>query len=333
MNSSVRHSAIPIIDISPLNSEDLNDMKAVAQAIGTACMDHGFFYVIGHGVSISLQDELTSLSKQFFSLSEEEKMKISMKLGGRAWRGYFPLGDELTSGRPDQKEGIYFGTELSSAHPKVVSSVPLHGANLFPEKPERLGQVVLEYMEKVTQIGHTIMRGIAISLGLEAHYFEASVTKDPFILFRIFHYPASNGNAQELWGVGEHTDYGLLTILKQDEVGGLQVRSKGDWIDAPPVPNSFICNIGDMLDRMTNGLYLSTPHRVRNTSGKNRLSFPLFFDPGFDVMVERIPGTENARNEATDRWDDANVYSFEGTYGSYLLNKVSKVFPQLRDNL
>lgn len=296
-------------------------------------MDNGFFYIVGHDVPMSLQNDLVGLSHQFFSLAEEEKMKISMKLGGRAWRGYFPLGDELTSGRPDQKEGIYFGTELPPNHPKVVSKVALHGENLFPQEPDRFGDVVLEYMAELTRVGHTVMKGIAISLGLQPDHFEAGITQNPFILFRIFHYPATDGKQDELWGVGEHTDYGLITILKQDEVGGLQVKSNQHWIDAPPVPNSFICNIGDMLDRMTNGLYLSTPHRVRNTSGRSRLSFPLFFDPGFDAIVERIMETTNAQKHSNERWDQADVYSFEGTYGNYLINKVSKVFPQLHENL
>lgn len=326
-------ASIPVIDISPLTHGDEKAAAKVGLHIRRACMEHGFFYVVGHDVPIGLQSDLMELSQRFFSLPMEEKMKISMKLGGRAWRGYFPIGDELTSGKPDQKEGIYFGTELPADHPKVLSKVPLHGRNLFPEEPEQLGNVVLDYMNEATRVGHTVMKGIAISLGLQPDHFESGITNDPFILFRIFHYPATTGNQDELWGVGEHTDYGLITILKQDEVGGLQVRSNDNWIDAPPVPNSFICNIGDMLDRMTNGLYLSTPHRVRNTSGRNRLSFPLFFDPNFDAMVKHIQGTENTPVSANRRWDDADVYSFDGTYGDYLINKVSKVFPQLSAKL
>ena len=110
------------------------------------------------------------------------------------------------------------------------------------------------------------------------------------MLFRIFNYPASE---QDTWGVGEHTDYGLLTILKQDDAGGLEVKSGSNSINAPPVPHSFVCNIGDMLDRMTSGVYRSTPHRVRNMSGRDRLSFPFFFDPNFDAIVETVP-LENA---------------------------------------
>ncbi len=135
----------------------------------------------------------------------------------------------------------------------------------------------------------------------------------------------------ERWGVGEHTDYGVLTILKQDEVGGLQVRTSGGWIAAPPVPGSFVCNIGDMLDRMTRGLYRSTPHRVLNRSGRARFSFPFFFDPGWDAEVEPIEAEVVGAHadDAGERWDRASVHEFEGRYGDYVLSKVSKVFPEL----
>jgi len=138
--------------------------------------------------------------------------------------------------------------------------------------------------------------------------------------------------AEEQWGVGEHTDYGVLTILKQDDVGGLQVKIRSRWIDAPPVPNSFVCNVGDMLDRLTRGLYRSTPHRVQNVSGRSRLSFPFFFDPGFDAHIEAIDlsGMRLLEDDKDERWDHTSVHDFEGTYGDYVLGKVSKVFPELR---
>ena len=150
------------------------------------------------------------------------------------------------------------------------------------------------------------------------------------VLFRIFHYPPVTGDA---WGVGEHTDYGVLTILRQDEVGGLQVKSPAGWVDAPPVPGSFVCNIGDMLDRMTGGFYRSTPHRVRNVSGRSRLSFPVFFDPNFHARVVAINPDLDGQDDRHQRWDGANVHEFSGTYGDYILSKVAKVFPQLTRDL
>ena len=133
------------------------------------------------------------------------------------------------------------------------------------------------------------------------------------------------------WGVGEHTDYGVLTILKQDSTGGLQVKIPNGWIDAPYIPGTFICNIGDMLDRMTSGLYRSTPHRVRNESEHGRLSFPFFFDPNFDAEIQPVDlgNISLPEDDKLKRWDSTSVHEFKGTYGDYVLGKVSKVFPQL----
>jgi isopenicillin N synthase-like dioxygenase len=257
-----------------------------------------------------------------------------MDRGGRAWRGYFPVGGELTSGRPDIKEGIYFGAELDRDHPMVKAEIPLHGPNLFPSRIPLLRETVLDYLAAMTQLGHRLMEGLALSLGLDESYFYDRYTSDPLTLFRVFNYPAdvSATGGRGRWGVGEHTDYGLLTILKQDESGGLQVRSRSGWVDALPVPGSFVCNIGDMLDRMTGGLYRSTPHRVENRSGHDRLSFPFFFDPNFNAEVRPIEGINTAvvSDDKDERWDRTSVHEFRGTYGEYLLGKVSKVFPQLR---
>jgi isopenicillin N synthase-like dioxygenase len=324
-------SQVPIIDISGLvkKSDDL----AIASQIGQACREYGFFYIVGHGVDEKLQQRLEQLSRQFFAQDLETKLEIRMALGGKAWRGYFPVGGELTSGKPDLKEGIYFGAELGEDHPLVQAHTPMHGSNLFPDNIPLFRETVLEYMETITQLGHTLMAGIALSLGLEESYFTDRYTSDPLTLFRIFNYPPdlSLPDDEDKWGVGEHTDYGVLTILKQDNCGGLQVKSKSGWISAPPIPNSFVCNIGDMLDRMTGGLYRSTPHRVQNQSGHHRLSFPFFFDPNFDVEVKPIQlSGVVVDDDKSDRWDKASVHDFRGTYGDYVLSKVSKVFPELR---
>ena len=319
-------SNIPVIDISPLVYV-CGDRREVADEIGRACREAGFFYIVGHGVDLSLQQRLEEVSRQFFAQDADRKTEIAMSRGGRAWRGYFPVGGELTSGLPDQKEGIYFGAELGRDHPLVESKTPLHGPNLFPNGIPQFRETVLDYMAAMTRLGHVLMTGIALSLGLTESYFADHYTADPLILFRIFNYPAGR---RENWGVGEHTDYGLLTILKQDQSGGLQVKIGSRWIDAPPIPNSFVCNIGDMLDRMTGGLYLSTPHRAKNTTARDRLSFPFFFDPNFNAEVKPIMIGGEINENKDERWDQSSVHQFDGTYGDYLLNKVSKVFPQLR---
>jgi isopenicillin N synthase-like dioxygenase len=298
-------------------------MSQVAADIGRACRENGFFYVVGHGVPADLLGRLDAAARRFFALPEAEKLEIAMRHGGTAWRGFFPVGAELTSGRPDRKEGLYFGSELPP-DPR-----PLHGPNLFPRQVPELRTLVLEYLDAMTATAQDVLRGVAVSLGLDAEYFAAGYTADPTVLFRIFHYPPSEPDSDD-WGVGEHTDYGLLTLLAQDGNGGLQVRAAGGgWIDAPPLDGAFVCNIGDMLDRMTGGWYRSTPHRVRNASGNERLSFPFFFDPDFTAEVPALPRTP----DGTARWDGQDLRAFTGTYGEYLIGKVSHVFPELRANL
>ncbi len=322
-------AALPVIDVRPLMAGgQAAAAAAVAVQIQAACQDRGFFYVTGHGVPASLLAELADLSAEFFSLPLADKQEIAMEHGGRAWRGYFPVGAELTSGRPDLKEGLYFGTELPDDDPRVLAGLPLHGRNLFPRQVPRLRPVVLAYLDALTAAGQAVLAGVALSLGLDASYFAAGYTADPTVLFRIFHYPPSPPQ-DDGWGVGEHTDYGLVTLLAQDDSGGLQVAAPEGWIDAPPIPGTLVCNIGDMLDRLTGGWYRSTPHRVRNLSGHGRLSFPFFLDPAFGAEVPALPERAAAAADGTRRWDGEDLRAFTGTYGDYLLGKVSKVFPQL----
>jgi isopenicillin N synthase-like dioxygenase len=334
--SQLSFTEVPVIDVSPLVTR-AGDRSRVSSEIARACRDSGFFYIVGHGVDEGLQRRLEDASRRFFAQDLQTKMEIAMARGGRAWRGYFPVGAELTSGKADLKEGIYFGAELPPDHPRVKDGTPLHGANLVPRSVPELREAVLGYIDAMTRLGHALMEGIASSLGLESSYFADHYTWQPLTLFRIFNYPGNPAlpDDEPRWGVGEHTDYGLLTILKQDDTGGLQVKSGGGWRPAPPIPGTFLCNIGDMLDRMTAGQYRSTPHRVQNVTRRDRLSFPFFFDPNFDAHIKPIAAADPtlATADRAERWDHASVHEFEGTYGDYILAKVSKVFPQLRRNV
>jgi isopenicillin N synthase-like dioxygenase len=374
MSTSPPTDALPVVDIASLNRSDA-DFGRIATELDHACAEFGFFYVTGHGVDPSLVLALQKLAQQFFALPVEEKLEIAMARGGRAWRGYFPLGGELTSGRPDRKEGIYFGTELGPDDPRVQADLPLHGMNLYPARraptlpdpalpdaarPDTAGpnptqpdfrEVLLTYLESVTALGQRLLAAIAYGLGLHRDYFLDRYTRDPTVLFRIFNYPPAHvpaapsagahtakdvragAHPAEDFGVGAHTDYGLLTLLRQDDIGGLEVWHRGGWLAAPPIPDSFVCNVGDMLDRLTAGRYVSALHRVCNDSSQTRISMPLFLDPGFDAILEPIPTAPGLRpagvGSAAWRWDGTDLATLSGTYGDYLLGKVAKVFPEL----
>lgn len=342
---------IPVVDIGSLLSIPNDDTFCVSahdvvQSIHHACTTSGFFYIKNHGVPDELLNQLTDLSTRFFNLPLAEKKSIDMKLGGKAWRGFFAVGEEVTSGIPDQKEGIYFGTELDDdSDPR-----PLHGKNLWIDGPLgiEMKEAVLSYLSHVKRLGQLLMRTITCRFTLtadEKHVFLQQF-ENPTELFRIFNYPPHNTIfPNNSFGVGEHTDYGYLTILRQDNSGGLQVKSLHDanqWIDAPPVEGTFVINLGDALEHATDGIYRATPHRVlqRNNATRDRLSMPYFFDPSFDAEMRKI--TVSLDDEEDDasrrlsvaenvarRWDGSDPRQFKGTYGNYLLRKVSRAFPEL----
>jgi isopenicillin N synthase-like dioxygenase len=330
----VQSVPLPVIHVASL--VDIRASHAarleVARQLDAAARSHGFFYAAAHGVETALIARLVALSREFFASDEATKMRIPMAAGGRAWRGFFALGDELTSDRPDWKEGLYLGTELGANHPRVLAGTILHGANLWPHI-EGMRETVLAYIDALANLGHALMRGFALALDLPESWFADHGTSEPLLLLRLFNYPSRPvpAGSSATWGVGEHTDYGLLTMLWQDDVGGLQIRGDNGWIDAPPMPGTFVCNIGDMLDRMTGGRYRSVAHRVSiNTSGRDRLSIPLFFDPDFDARVQPVPGCGPGTDDSGRRWDGANLQAFDGTYGDYVSAKVGKVFPNLK---
>jgi isopenicillin N synthase-like dioxygenase len=317
---------VPVIDMTPLFGADQGARRQTAARIAGACEDDGFFQVVGHGVSPRTIATLAFQASAFFALPAAEKARIGMDRGGAAWRGWFPLRGELTAGRPDDKEGVYFGEDLPPDDPRVAAGWPLHGANLWPSAVPGLRPAVNAYMAACARAATAIIEGVSIALGLDAQYFARAYLARPTLLFRIFRYPPT---APDAWGVGEHTDYGLLTLLAQDDVGGLEVKSRSGWVAAPPIPGALVCNIGDMLERLTGGRFVSTPHRVVNRAARERLSFPFFYDPDFTAKMTAVPSAAQQRASGP-RWDGADVHAYEGPYGDYLLAKVGRVFPDLK---
>lgn len=165
--------------------------------------------------------------------------------------------------------------------------------------------------------------------GLERDFFNKEFTDDPFAQLAMFHYPPNPASkkGQEVWGVGRHTDYGMLTILLQDDVGGLQVETEdGSWIDVPPVPGSFVVNIGDMLEIWTSGAFKAKPHRVKVSPTKHRLSVAMFYEPGFDCVVSPIPLDKTLL--PVEKTVVRPSLPFPIHYGDYVLNKYCGILPE-----
>lgn len=325
------------IDVTPLRMAGRDDpaVREVVSQVSRACRETGFLRISGHGIDTALQPAIESASREFFALPEEEKAHISMEHGGRAWRGWFPLGGELTSGEADAKEGIYFGTDLPITDQRVLARTPLHGPNLYPARPRELGGLVDDWMTATTEVGQLLLGAMASGLGLQWDWFDRWCA-DPVVMFRIFHYPQPSGGDAAAWGVAEHTDYGLLTLLAQDNTGGLDVKGPDGWVEVPPERGGLVCNLGDMVQRVTGGIYRSTLHRVRRPT-RDRISMPLFLDPAWDAMVETITGLQLDSVQGThprlvaETWDSVDPLAGPTRYGDYLSDKVSRVFPGLFD--
>lgn len=282
-------TGLPIIDISGLSASDPTARRAVGEALREACLAHGFFYCAGHGVPDGLIAATMAQSRALFDLSPEAKQALD-KSRSPANRGYETLGGQtLQPGAlPDRKEGFYIGEDLAPDHPRVLAGAFNAGANLWPADLPEFRPVMVAYYAALGVVAETLMRGLALSLDLPEDHF-AAFTTDPAATLRLLHYPPSRPEVPDEMGAGAHTDFGGLTILLQDQVGGLQVMGPEGWIEAPPIPGAYIVNLGDMIARWTNDRYRSTMHRVINRSGRERYSIPYFYSGNPDHEVRCIP--------------------------------------------
>lgn len=294
---SNKQTAVPVdeqlavIDVSPLFGTDEAARQQVGAAIHQACIESGFLLVKGHGIDPELQAQVFDQARQFFDQPESYKESLH-KSRSQANRGYESLrGQTLEPGTPaDLKEGFYIGRELPLEHPSVQAGKFNHGPNLWPNQAG-FQPVMQRYFQEMTRLAETLMTGLALSLSLPSDYFDDFCT-EPLTTLRLLHYPPQPVNADpRQQGAGAHTDFGGLTLLLQDQSGGLQVLNPKTetWIDAVPVPGTYVVNIGDMFARWTNDRYRSTLHRVVNKSGRDRYSIPFFYSGNPDHRVACLP--------------------------------------------
>ncbi len=273
---------IPVIDIGPLR--DGSDARGVARALHKASQELGFIYVKGHGIDPHIIDAARTSAYEFFHHTDSEKSSVSVSARHRGWlaRGGAKMESDL---KPDLKESFIWGFEDAGGN--TPRDHPLRGPNQWPEFLPSMQQNAMTYFHKVHEVAHHLMRGFALGLDLDEQFFLRTSNR-PISRASYVFYPQQPENLGEnQFGVGPHTDFGVLTVLCQDDVGGLQVEDiNGEWIEAPPIPDTLIVNVGDLLARWTNGAYKSTPHRVVNSSGRERLSLVLAFDPDPETMID-----------------------------------------------
>lgn len=349
--ATAHSEGLPIIDISsflsPTSSTEAR--QTTAKAINAACINYGFFYLTGHGIPVSKLDEVISLARDFFALPLEEKNKIKRfdaggPEGGDGARGYQGLGENVTGGLQDMQEAIDWYAEWPRDKKEPGDGAPgsvktLQGPNLWPSNPADLKSVYLDYIQRVKKVGEALVHAMGVALDLGPFTPNSTLTTEDeeifvkncnasFWVMRMIGYPPlttphTPGTDISQFSCGAHTDYGCVTLLHTDSTpGALQVQLKdGTWLSANPVPGAFVVNIGDMIERWTNGLWKSTMHRVihrGNGEGGSRVSVPFFYEPNFDAMVKPLKKcvAESGREEMHGG----------STYGEHLLTKVFSNF-------
>ncbi|MEL6640387.1 MAG: 2-oxoglutarate and iron-dependent oxygenase domain-containing protein [Pseudomonadota bacterium] len=286
---------IPVVDIGPLL--DGSDPSKVAKDINWALSNVGFMYVKNHSVDAQLVSDAFAQTRAFFDLPLEEKMKLHIGKSGATLRGYIEMFGENTdpANTRDFKECFDLGPETPG------DTTPFFGANPWPQTEilPAFETVIYGYHEAMRTLAIRLLRGIALSLDLPADYFDAKM-QNAISIQRLLHYPPQTGKIdQSVMGIGAHTDYGNLTILAQDDVGGLQVMNRdGAWVEGPPIPDTFVINVGDLVQRLTNDVYLANLHRVVNTSGRERYSIPFFIDADYDAEFGPLPNCVTPENPA-----------------------------------
>jgi isopenicillin N synthase-like dioxygenase len=283
--------SIPLIDFAPMSKDDVSDRQRVADQIRQACLEVGFFYIKNHGVDQAIVDQAFAQTKRFFSLPLEEKMTIHISKSSNH-RGYVPFLEEQVdvTAAPDLKEALDFSLELPANDPDVLAGKWLYGPNVYPANLPGFQEAIERYYAELRQLGSKIFRAFALALNLPEIFFEDKITK-PLAQLRLSHYPPCLGEINDRQiSLGAHTDYECFTILTQEEVEGLQVlNSASEWIKVPPIPGTFIINIGDQMARWTNDLFQSNIHRAVNRSNRERYVTTLFFAPNYDTVIEAFP--------------------------------------------
>lgn len=283
---------IPLIDVGDLLSNRPGSAEAIAGQIRQACIGTGFFYIKSHGLEQHLTALLNSMT-EYFGTPEADKATAAIDKYQRGYRGH---GRDQAPGRlPDYKESFDVGVDLPLSNPAVAAGVAMHGPNQWPSHFPGLRQPAETYFAAGEKLGRRLLAGIACSLGQPEDFFESHCS-EAMVQMRMLHYFPPPEDQVGVYGSSPHTDYGMITILAQDPIGGLEVQTlSGEWVSAPYVEGTLVINIGDMLSRWANDVYHSTFHRVMNRARKDRYSVAMFYHLNADSVVKTLGAcTEDA---------------------------------------
>ena len=306
---TVDADVIPVVDIAPLR--DGSDPRAVAEALHAASQGYGFIYIRGHGIPDDVIAAARASAYAFFRSPPQLKETVRISEKHRGWLGHggARMQDDA---KADLKESFVWGYQDDAG--LTPDDHPLRGPNQWPDFVTDMQSGAMNYFNQAHKVAHHLMRGFAQGLDLPEDFFLRTASR-PLSRASYVYYPAQPADlGADQFGVGPHTDFGVLTVLCQDDVGGLQIQDvNGEWMHAPPIEGTLIVNVADLLSRWTDGAYTSTPHRVVNASGRERLSLVLAFDPDPETMIDAREVVGTASQEPI-------------TCGDYLIWRFNKAF-------
>lgn len=280
-------AGIPMIDMAAVRAGSRDGLERAAREIREACTTIGFFYIKNHGVPQAAIDGAARAAREFFAHPIDVKRRVAVN---HRHRGFNSLGDATMyqATKPDYKEFFSIGLELPEDDPNVVAGEALRGPNNWPDFMPSLRPALYGYYEAMGACGADLLRAIAISLDVDEHFFAQRYAKRMQRTQMVYYPPQPPQSDADQFGVAPHTDYGCITLLWQDNIGGLQVRelASQSWIDAPPIEGTLVINVGDLLARWSNDRFRSTLHRVINRSGQERYSIATFYDPTYAAVVD-----------------------------------------------
>jgi isopenicillin N synthase-like dioxygenase len=321
---------IPIIDMGPTLTGDAAQQQAVADRIADACARVGFFYVINHGIARDSVDAIFKAAADFHNLPEEAKMEVSVTKNNH-FQGYL---HGMTKGNDAKisenlQEAFSIRRPLAPDDPDLLAGTPMHGMIPWPKAMPDLQPRMMAYYHNVDALGRQLLNLFEMSLDLPKSTFTRFFKKDMNQL-RLLHYPpqAPDGPGDHL-GARAHTDTDAFTILTQDMNGGLEVRNKdGDWLAVPPVQDTFVINVGEILKVWTDGIFSSTPHRVINRSGRRRYSIPFFMFPTYDEVIYPILRNPDPANVAPEDLPTSMPRDKPFIWGEFKARNSARILPQ-----
>lgn len=314
---------VPVIDVGAIRSSSVSDRQALARQILHVSQTIGFFYISNHGIKPAQIDKIFAVSKQFFDLPTEAKLDADMSQT-IAFRGYIPMSGKGNDAR--LKKDISEAYQIQADFVDTGTGFPLHAQNLWPKAMPSLKTDMEEYFGAVSGLARELLPVFSLALGFPATSLDRFFL-NPLSQLRLIHYPPQDGLSEEgVMGTRAHTDTGCITILAQDNTGGLELSVDGkNWIAVPPIENTFVLNIGEMLKVWSDGVFSATPHRVVNRSGKERYSVPFFLNPDHDAPLQ--PLVKNTQTKPTP-WFESSIPEDKMTVaGDWLNYNWTRIFP------